>query len=849
MEMNSEDYINKHPKWYAYTKFLRKWDFVYVLVSILIFAVSIHYVKQIKVKSDFKEMLPERYESVIQYNKLESRTRSTGSLIFLVGNAPWPAMKSFIDDFVVRAEKELTEEIDRVDYNAKKIGDFFDKNKFLFVELDDLKEAKDRLQRQLDYEKLKNTGLYISFEDEAPKFDISDIEDKYKSKTGNYLKYQDGYFTTPDVKYAAVVLKPRAGASNVDFAEKLIKKTAAIATSMDPSKYHPDLKFGFGGRYQKMIVEYKALVGDIFMTTILCFVMVGGLVFLYYRRIKICLSVLIAAAQGVLLTLAIGTVAIGYLTSQTAFLGSIIAGNGINYAIIMLARYLEERRINGREITDSIFLALSQTWLSTLVISLATFASFSVLMLTNIRGFSQFGFLGGIGMMLCWISTYLFMPAWFSLFEKIWPTKVPAVHKQVQPWIFRKISEVVATKYMSLLKLTTALSISAVIFAAWYLPNSLEYNFENMRFKPAKEVGEAWELGARDKINEIFGMSSTPAVILTDSIKESDEVCGVIRDKVKAPHLEGMVDECKTVSDFVPKDQPEKLEILADMREMLNSSTLEFLTEDEKKEVDKFKNTLDLKALALNDIPKTIVTNFEEVDGSLGKIAYVYPKPTTNLWNGKELIKFANLVREVDIPSGKKIYSSGEQVIFADLFKVVVKEGPIATMLSFSAVLLSIFLTFRWSKETGFIMLCLAMGVLWLIASLLFLNVKLNFLNFIALPISFGIGIDYAINIYQRYKLDGKGSIPNILKNTGGAVMICSGTTIIGYSVLLTSRSMALASFGKVALMGEIMCLCAGILALPSFIIWREVKERKKKAESDAASAELCQLKEEEACK
>ena len=260
------------------------------------------------------------------------------------------------------------------------------------------------------------------------------------------------------------------------------------------------------------------------------------------------------------------------------------------------------------------------------------------------------------------------------------------------------------------------------------------------------------------------------------------------------------------------------------MRELLNGSTLDFLTEEQKTEVEKFRNTLDLRELTLADIPATLVTNFEEVDGSRGKIVYVYPKPSANLWNGRELVKFANLIREVDLPNGEKIYSSGESVIFADLLRAVVKEGPIATILSFVAVLIVVAVNFKGARESVIIMFSLTVGILWLVALFPFADIKLNFLNFIALPISFGIGVDYAVNIYQRYKQDGKGSISDVIKYTGGAVLLCSLTTIIGYSVLLTSRSMGLVSFGIVALLGEFTCLAAAIISLPSFISWLEKK-------------------------
>ncbi len=836
MDMNNET-LSKHPHWKKYAEFMRKYDFAVVLLSIALFVLSFYLVKNLKVRSDFKEMLPEKYESVIQFNNIEKRTRSVGNLIMLVGNAPWDKMRAFIDDFRPRAEEELKDMVSRVDTNAKEVSDFYDHNKYLYIDLDDLQEVRDRLKRSIDYEKLKRTHLYIEFGDEEPKFDTNDIEDKYKKKAGNYLDYKEGYFTTPDATLAAVILKPREGATNVEFAEKLIDKTTKLVAEMDPAKYDPDLKVGFGGRYQKMITEYKSLVGDILKTTILCLTLVGALLLIYYRRVKPCLLMTITVMQGTLIALAIGYLAIGYLTSQTAFLGSIIVGNGINFSIIFMSRFLEERRDNGREIVDAIAVALSQTWKPTLTAASTTSASFLALMLTNVRSFSQFGFIGGMGMTICWGCTYFFLPSWLSVLERIWPTKVAHESKPHKYFLFEPLGNFLVKNYKGVLKFSVALSIASIFFIAWYAPNAIEYNFENLRFKPAKETGEKWELAARDRINDIFGQSTTPSVVLADRADQAEPICEAITKKAGPLGENNLMDQCKTLNSLVPTDQDQKLELLADMREMISGSSLNFLNEEQKKEVDKFLSQLDLEKLSIDDIPKTIVNNFEEVDGSLGKIVFVYPKPSANLWNGKELIRFADLIREVDLPSGEKIYSSGEPVIFADLLHAMVHEGPLVTMFSFIMVLILIVINFRHSRESVFIMFSLVIGILWLVAALPFFRVKLNFLNFIALPISFGIGVDYAVNIYQRYKQDGKGSVKGVIKFTGAAVMLCSLTTVIGYSVILTSRNMGLQSFGLTALLGEITCLSAALISLPSFITWLEHREEKKNLAKAAENA------------
>jgi len=47
------------------------------------------------------------------------------------------------------------------------------------------------------------------------------------------------------------------------------------------------------------------------------------------------------------------------------------------------------------------------------------------------------------------------------------------------------------------------------------------------------------------------------------------------------------------------------------------------------------------------------------------------------------------------------------------------------------------------------------LGVLWMVGGAGFVQVKITFLNFIALPITFGIGAEYAINVVSRHRESG----------------------------------------------------------------------------------------------
>ncbi len=116
-------------------------------------------------------------------------------------------------------------------------------------------------------------------------------------------------------------------------------------------------------------------------------------------------------------------------------------------------------------------------------------------------------------------------------------------------------------------------------------------------------------------------------------------------------------------------------------------------------------------------------------------------------------------------------------------------------------------------------------GVLWLFAILQWFELKINFLNFIALPITFGIGVDYAVNVFHRYREEKKKNrcngpaIINAVYHTGGAVMLASATTAIGWSSLLIAGNQAFVSFGRIAMIGEVTCVVAAVLVIPATLI------------------------------
>jgi predicted RND superfamily exporter protein len=76
--------------------------------------------------------------------------------------------------------------------------------------------------------------------------------------------------------------------------------------------------------------------------------------------------------------------------------------------------------------------------------------------------------------------------------------------------------------------------------------------------------------------------------------------------------------------------------------------------------------------------------------------------------------------------------------------------------------------------------------------------------------------------MWRRLRLEGVGGVGRAVRSTGGALVLCSSTTIIGYGSLLAADNQALGSFGALAILGEFATLIAALTLLPAIAAWRE---------------------------
>jgi predicted RND superfamily exporter protein len=804
------------------TKLLVRLAVPIFLLSTVAAAIGLFYSVQLykNLRTDLEELLPTTARSVVDLNEVRSRLESIDNLSLLVYSEDTKASKRFVVDLAKRLEAAPKDAIASVEYNISKELQFFKDRRALYIDVRDLERIRDYIQYRINYEMILRNPLTIFAEVETrePSLDFRAIEKKYQGQTSNYGKFPEGFYATPDEKKRVMLIyKPSNGSGS-----RLKAEVEKAIAELRPETYAKDLLVRYAGGVQNTIEEQGALVEDLELSTVLVMILVAGAMIFFFRAFRASAALLLALFYGTFWTFGAAYFAIGYLNANSAFLGSIVLGNGINFPIIFLARYLEERR-NHLSHVDALDQSVTHTASATWTAALAAGLSYGSLALTGFRGFKQFGIIGLFGMVLCWIATFTTLPALLTLLER-WRSlepkrKKPKAHvaETVASWVSG------APKTISMVALVLTL-ISGVLILR-YDPSIIETDLTKLRSKHSLEEGSGY--WAKD-VDEIFGRYLSPLVALPRDRKHTIELAEKYKAKMRAEGDESLIRNVSVLDDFVPSDQPRKIRILREIRDLLPPNILAQMGEQERARVRDFLRPESFRPVAMTDLPQLVISKFTERDGSLGKLVLIEPPLESVSGDGDKLVRFVRELREIADSVAPGTAIAGGLPISADMIESINRDGPRATLFAFCAVTLLVVVLFRRPAAFIPVLLALFLGVLWMVGIILGFWFKINFLNFIALPITFGIGVDYAVNIFSRYREEGGASILKVIRDTGGAVALCSFTTTVGYGSLLIASNQAFVSFGLLSVFGELTCLFAAMFAMPAILlVMKNRRERK----------------------
>jgi hypothetical protein len=292
------------------------------------------------------------------------------------------------------------------------------------------------------------------------------------------------------------------------------------------------------------------------------------------------------------------------------------------------------------------------------------------------------------------------------------------------------------------------------------------------------------------------------------------------RDAAK-PLNERTIGSVSSILDAVPPDQDKKLAVLAEIRKLLDGDALDALDDKQRAELEELRPPADLQAITFGILPPSIKDKPEvtEADGRVGLMLSIHSANGLDEWNGHDLVRFASSVRKLQLPDGETVTTSGSSVIFADILDAIEADGPKVTAVAAIGLIVMVLLVVGRNRRAVSVLIATVAGSLLMVAICALLQLKVNFLDFVALPITLGLGIDYAINVAHRQD---EAVIPDpimTLRTSGSAVFVCSLTTMIGYGSLLVSDNLAIRGFGTASLIGEVACVMTALVLVPALLV------------------------------
>lgn len=790
-------------KW---VRFLNRFYWIVLILCVGVTALSIPPMIQMfkNISTDPIDLLPKNYPSVQNLLSLREKIKPKKVFAVVFETENPEAIRRLLADLKPALEKSPS--VGRA--LIQKPGyDFFDENKFLFLTLDNLKELKGKIDRRIQKEKLGD--LYVSFDEDEEPVDLESLESEYRLEYG--ISGDNGaYYVSPNGRiYSAYIESKKNNLSLKE--EKIFQDEVQQLMAQFPVKqYEPNAKVFFAGSAR--MIEYDALIRDLKLAGMISLFLIFTPLLIRFRKPTYVLLIFLPLAAGIPIGLATSSLFISKLNVTTSFLFAILGGLGVETGIHLFSRFYENRR-QGYDLEQSLTdLFLNQfSPVFTAVASLVL--TFLLMMFSDFRGFSEFGLISGIGLIVIFILYFTFFPALLVFSSRMGLLKIGREIKEFQS----KLS--FSPAWVRTLLWTFGL------FTLFSLIAGPRVGFEFDSKKIRADTPALREAKQKQKTTSA-GRLNYPAVILIENEEQARAVEQAIEDKIKSkPNT--LLQRVASLYGLVPSQQKEKLLEIKEIEALLQDDTIRLVKGEKREKLQKFLRELKRShAIIAEQVPQELKDMFLGDTSQPGTLLMIFAKPKIELDHGKNAIQFAEELKSIETPVGT-FHPTSDAIVYADVLQTMFRDAKKVLITSILSVMFFVWLEFRQWRKTLIVMLSILTGLLWVFGVMWLLNIKLNLYNMVMIPAIMGMSVDNSIHIYHRYEELGRGSLAKVLSTTGVSALLASCTNASGFIGMVFCMHGGLRSMGNLALIGLATCLISTLLFLPVFL---DFMEKRKKA-------------------
>lgn len=831
----------------AYANFIVRRPAVVLLTLLVLGLLATWASTKLTINSNQLDLISQDLQEVKDVKRVIDMVGGSGHLMLALRSEDEKALKTASDNLakMLAADKEHVRSI-----TYKVPVEFIQQNMVLFMRTEDLAEARKRITAYVRDQIRRHNPFFIEIKKTEPvKLELQDIIDHY-SHIGK-KSILDDYYISDDKKMLMILIKPMWDQNELFKTRDWLDQTlipSLNAYNQDGVRLVEDyskmgdsktLYYGFTGSYKLALDDSYAIQQSLEPITYIALISIALITILFFRRWFPTVIVLIGMVLGTVLTMGFTKITIGQLNMITSILGGILMGFGIDYGIHFTFRTRLELGA-GKPYDVAIRDALINAGRPALISAIVTAGSFFVLLVSQFRGFSQFGFLAGCGTIIIGFTLFSWCPAILSLLGRRWPDlpkkligemKPPRSHgaqggeiRIPNPGLTLAICVTIVAGICAFAVPWTDFVLPADRAPTMWerLKGGVHFDYNTRALMPANRPSVLLQ----DEINKRFSISSDPVAIYSKTLEEAKEIYDELVPNARSGDFRpdqtkyNTVDQVVSVFTFVPPPDvaAANAKILSAWKEDLKDIDISSLPAELKPKAELFMKVLDVKPYTVERLPESYRSQFTELPTSKpenrGWLTFVYP--TVDLWDGKRMLQFNDQISVIHTKQGHEYHAAGAAVLYAKLARIVLFDGKLTLILTALWILLMHYADFRSVKLALASVIPLGVGIVLTLGMMSITNHRLNFMNIIILPILLGFGVSHGLYLLHRF-LEGVSPVV-ALRSVGAAVASSTLTAIAGFGSLFAASHNGLKSMGFVACLGLFNTLVVSFTVLAAVL-------------------------------
>ena len=562
------------------------------------------------------------------------------------------------------------------------------------------------------------------------------------------------------------------------------------------------------------------------------------------KSLKIVAAVFVTVVAGLAITFAAGLALVGALNLISIAFAVLFVGIGVDFGIQFSVRYKAER-FDHPDFRDALALGAAKVGRPLALAAAATTAGFYAFLPTAYRGVSELGEIAGTGMIIAFTASITLLPAILTVIKPA-PEREPAGYKFLAP----------VDDFIERHRYVIVIGTLAIAIAGMPLLRNLHFDFNplNLDDQNSEAIVTLKSLmkdpDTDTQVISVLEPNLTSADFAADKMRKLSDVARVT-----------------TLSNLVPGEQDEKLQIIAQAKRSLGpaldpSRALDPPADEESvqsiqraasafdatakgkdgkgaeaarrfaklaNELASAKPPVRVRATAalVPPLKITIQSLRDTLDASkitIGSIpAYLkglYISPVT----GQARVEIApagdpnsnaNMVRFAEQVKSVSAHATGQPVAIQSAGTTVKQAFIEAGIIAIASIFVILWLVL---KRVGDVLLTLVPLLLAAVVTLeitVLIDMPLNFANIIALPLLLGLGVAFKIYFVLAWRAGTKKLLQSSLTR---AVFWSALTTATAFGSLWASKHPGTSSMGKLMALSLVCTLAAAILFQPALM-------------------------------